>query len=312
MNGTGSLVMRAEKVGTDTLLAQIVRMVVEAQRSRAPIQKLVDVVAAYFVPSVVGIAALTLLVWALVGPEPRMAHAIINAVALLIIACPCALGLATPMSIMAATGMGATMGVLLKNAEAIEVMRRVDTLVVDKTGSLTEGKPKLSKVISMDGVDEQTLLRLAAILEKGSEHPLAAAIVKGALERKIPLQDWVRDQRRPRSTPGGMHGSSAGQQHMMGSCQHMMGPGMMNNRGMMSDMRGDLHKRMKSQRLTPEQHQQMMQMMNRMRQMMQEMQGPQAAQMEPQHTRQLQEMQQQLKSLKDQTQKPKQEQEHKH
>ena len=142
VNGTGSLVMRAEKVGTDTLLAQIVKMVSEAQRSRAPIQKLADVVAAYFVPTVVGIAVITFIVWALVGPEPRMAHAIINAVAVLIIACPCALGLATPMSIMVATGIGATMGVLFKNAEAIEVMRQVDTLVVDKTGTLNRRQAK--------------------------------------------------------------------------------------------------------------------------------------------------------------------------
>ncbi|MEW6386247.1 MAG: heavy metal translocating P-type ATPase [Thermodesulfobacteriota bacterium] len=189
VNGTGSLVMRAEKVGTDTLLAQIVKMVAEAQRSRAPIQKLADVVAAYFVPVVVGIAVVTFMVWALVGPEPRMAHAIINAVAVLIIACPCALGLATPMSIMVATGKGATVGVLFKNAEAIEVMRQVDTLVVDKTGTLTEGKPKLVSVVSRDGGEEATLLALAATLEKGSEHPLAAAIVKGAQEREIKLKD---------------------------------------------------------------------------------------------------------------------------
>ncbi|MFP3868887.1 MAG: heavy metal translocating P-type ATPase [Desulfobacteraceae bacterium] len=189
VNGSGSLIMRAERVGGNTLLAQIVQMVAEAQRSRAPIQKLVDVVAAYFVPAVVLIAIVTFMVWALVGPEPRMAHAIINAVAVLIIACPCALGLATPMSIMVATGKGATLGVLFKNAEAIEVMRRIDTLVVDKTGTLTEGQPKLVSVTSMDGMDEQTLLRLAATLEKGSEHPLAAAIVQGAQERKIKLQE---------------------------------------------------------------------------------------------------------------------------
>ncbi len=189
VNGTGSLVIRAEKVGTDTLLAQIVKMVAEAQRSRAPIQKLVDVVAAYFVPTVVGMAIITFIVWALIGPEPRMAHAIINAVAVLIIACPCALGLATPMSIMVATGKGATVGVLFKNAEAIEVMRKVDTLVVDKTGTLTEGKPKLVSVAPLNGVDKETLLHLAATLEKGSEHPLAAAIVKGAQEREIKLED---------------------------------------------------------------------------------------------------------------------------
>ncbi|MBS2023059.1 MAG: heavy metal translocating P-type ATPase, partial [Deltaproteobacteria bacterium] len=187
INGTGGLVMRADKVGAETLLSRIVAMVAEAQRSRAPIQKLADVVAGYFVPVVVLIAVGTFIVWALVGPEPRMAHALINAVAVLIIACPCALGLATPMSIMVATGKGATMGVLFKNAEAIEVMRKVDTLVVDKTGTLTEGKPKLVSVMPEAGIDEPTLLRLAATLERGSEHPLAAAIVKGAEERGVTL-----------------------------------------------------------------------------------------------------------------------------
>jgi Cu+-exporting ATPase len=187
INGSGSLVMLAERVGAGTLLAQIVQMVAEAQRSRAPIQKLVDVAAAYFVPVVVGIAVATFAVWALVGPQPRMAHAIINAVAVLIIACPCALGLATPMSIMVAMGKGATVGVLFKNAEAIEVMCKIDTLVVDKTGTLTEGKPKLVSIRSLEGADESTLLRLAASLERGSEHPLAAAIVKGAQDREIKL-----------------------------------------------------------------------------------------------------------------------------
>ena len=187
INGTGALIMRAEKVGAETLLSRIVAMVAEAQRSRAPIQKLADVVAGYFVPIVVLIAVATFIVWSLVGPEPRMAHALINAVAVLIIACPCALGLATPMSIMVATGKGATLGVLFKNAEAIEVLRKVDTLVVDKTGTLTEGKPKLVSVIAAAGVDEQTLLRLAATLERGSEHPLATAIVKGAEERGVSL-----------------------------------------------------------------------------------------------------------------------------
>jgi P-type Cu+ transporter len=185
INGTGSLVMRAERVGSDTLLAQIVQMVAEAQRSRAPIQKLADSVAGYFVPAVVFVALLTLLVWAWVGPEPRMAHALVNAVAVLIIACPCALGLATPMSIMVAMGKGAMAGVLFKDAEAIEVMRDVDTLVVDKTGTLTEGKPKLVTVECASGRDERTVLRLAAGLERGSEHPLAAAIVAGAAERGI-------------------------------------------------------------------------------------------------------------------------------
>jgi Cu+-exporting ATPase len=183
VNGTGSLIMRADRVGSETLLAQIVRMVSEAQRSRAPIQKLADVVAGYFVPIVVGVAALTFAIWAVWGPNPRMAHAIVNAVAVLIIACPCALGLATPMSIMVATGKGATLGVLFKNAEAIELMRKVDTLVVDKTGTVTEGQPKLVAVEPAEGFDADRLLRLAATLERGSEHPLAAAIVKGAEER---------------------------------------------------------------------------------------------------------------------------------
>ncbi|NIR30826.1 MAG: heavy metal translocating P-type ATPase [Gammaproteobacteria bacterium] len=187
VNGTGSLVMEAERVGADTLLSQIVQMVAEAQRSRAPIQKLADLVAGYFVPAVVVIALVTFVIWALVGPEPAMAFALINAVAVLIIACPCALGLATPMSIMVATGRGAHMGVLFKNAEAIEVMRQVDTLVVDKTGTLTEGKPKLVSITPAAGTDEATLLRFAASLERGSEHPLAAAIVRGAQERGVEL-----------------------------------------------------------------------------------------------------------------------------
>ena len=185
VNGTGTLVMRAERVGADTLLARIVQMVAEAQRSRAPIQKLADQVAGYFVPAVMLIAIVTFVVWSLAGPEPRMAYALINAVAVLIIACPCALGLATPMSIMVATGRGAQVGVLFKNAEAIQVLRQVDTLVVDKTGTLTEGKPKLVTVVPAAGWDERTLLRLAASLERGSEHPLAAAIVTGAQERGV-------------------------------------------------------------------------------------------------------------------------------
>ena len=187
VNGTGSLVMRAEKVGAETLLARIVAMVAEAQRSRAPIQKLADVVAGYFVPVVVLIAVVTFIVWSLIGPEPRMAHALINAVAVLIIACPCALGLATPMSIMVATGKGATIGVLFRNAEAIEVLRKVDTLVVDKTGTLTEGKPRLVTVIPEGNMDEADLLRLSATLEQGSEHPLAEAIVRGARDRGVDL-----------------------------------------------------------------------------------------------------------------------------
>ena len=187
VNGTGSLVMCAERVGSETLLAQIVRMVAEAQRSRAPIQKLADTVAGYFVPTIVAIAALTFIGWAIWGPNPRMAHALVNAVAVLIIACPCALGLATPMSIMVATGKGATVGVLFKNAEAIEHMRKVDTLVVDKTGTLTEGKPKLVAVETTDNFEKDKLLRLAASLERGSEHPLAAAIVAGAAAKGVQL-----------------------------------------------------------------------------------------------------------------------------
>jgi len=183
VNGTGGLVMRAEKVGSETLLSRIVTMVAEAQRSRAPIQKLADVVSSYFVPAVIITAIVTFIVWALVGPEPPMAYALINAVAVLIIACPCALGLATPMSIMVATGKGASLGVLFKNAEAIEVLRKVDTLVVDKTGTLTEGRPALVAVEPAEGMAEDELLRLAAALERGSEHPLAEAIVRGAEER---------------------------------------------------------------------------------------------------------------------------------
>jgi Cu+-exporting ATPase len=189
VNGTGGLVMRAQKVGAETLLSRIVHMVAEAQRSRAPIQKLADVVAGWFVPAVVGIAVLTFAVWAWTGPEPRLAHALINAVAVLIIACPCALGLATPMSIMVASGKGATLGVLFKNAEAIEVMRQVDTLVVDKTGTLTLGKPVLAATVPAEGWDEAGLLAVAAGLEKGSEHPLAAAIVAGAGERGVTATD---------------------------------------------------------------------------------------------------------------------------
>ena len=183
--------MRAERVGSETLLAQIVQMVAEAQRSRAPIQRLADVVSSYFVPTVVLIAVLTFVVWSIWGPEPRMAYGLVNAVAVLIIACPCALGLATPMSIMVATGKAAHNGILFRNAEAIEVMRKVDTLVVDKTGTLTQGKPQLVSVIATGGFDEQTFLRLAASLERSSEHPLASAIVSGAQDRGVKLVDAV-------------------------------------------------------------------------------------------------------------------------
>jgi Cu+-exporting ATPase len=189
VNASGTFVMEVDRVGSDTLLAQIVQMVSEAQRSRAPIQKLADRVSSYFVPAVVLIALLTFFVWSIWGPDPRIAYALVNAVAVLIIACPCALGLATPMSIMVATGKAAQSGVLFRNAEAIEVLREVDTLVIDKTGTLTEGKPRLKSVVTMQGMDEQTLLRLAASLERGSEHPLAAAIVSGAEERGIELNE---------------------------------------------------------------------------------------------------------------------------
>ncbi len=187
INGTGALIMRAERVGKDTLLSQIVQMVAEAQRSRAPIQKLVDQVSAYFVPAVILAAIVTAVLWALIGPEPRLAHAVINAVAVLIIACPCALGLATPMSIMVATGRGATMGVLFKNAEAIEHMRKVNTLVIDKTGTLTIGKPKLTTIKPLSSWTENEFLSLSASLEQASEHPLAQAIVIGAKDRGVAL-----------------------------------------------------------------------------------------------------------------------------
>jgi P-type Cu+ transporter len=185
VNGNGSLIVKAERVGSETLLAQIVRMVSEAQRSRAPIQKLADRVAAYFVPAVAGIAVVTFFVWSAWGPQPRLTHALVNAVAVLIIACPCALGLATPMSIMVAMGKGATMGVLFKNAEAIELLHQADTLVVDKTGTLTEGKPKLVAVEPAPGFDETRLLYLAASLERASEHPLAHSVVTGAQDRGV-------------------------------------------------------------------------------------------------------------------------------
>ena len=214
VNGTGSFIMSAERVGGDTLLAQIVRMVSEAQRSRAPIQKLADVVSSYFVPAVVAVAVITFVVWALVGPEPRLAYALVNAVAVLIIACPCALGLATPMSIMVGTGRGATAGVLIKNAEALEVLEKVDTLVVDKTGTLTEGKPRLVSVIALEGHDEAEVLRLAASLEKASEHPLAAAIVAGAQERKLQLSNHQGFQS---STGKGIYGVVGGNRVALGN-----------------------------------------------------------------------------------------------
>jgi Cu+-exporting ATPase len=217
INGTGSMVMRTDRIGAGTLLAQIVRMVGEAQRSRAPIQKLADVVAGYFVPAVIVAAVITFGVWGTVGPDPRMAHAIVNAVAVLIIACPCALGLATPMSIMVATGKGAGFGVLFKNAEAIEVMRKVDTLVVDKTGTLTEGKPKLVAVVAVDG-DEAALVRFAASLEQGSEHPLAAAVVAGAKTRGI---DAAKVSEFASVTGKGVTGTVEGRQVALGNAKLM-------------------------------------------------------------------------------------------
>jgi len=189
INGNGSIIMEAERVGSDTLLSQIVKMVADAQRSRAPIQKLADVVAAYFVPTVIAIAVIAFIVWALIGPDPKLAHALINAIAVLIIACPCALGLATPMSIMVASGKGATVGVLFKNAEAIETLRKVNTLVVDKTGTLTVGRPKLIAINRISRFTEEEIIKYAASLERGSEHPLAAAIVNGAEERKVKLSE---------------------------------------------------------------------------------------------------------------------------
>jgi Cu+-exporting ATPase len=185
INAAGSFVMRAERVGADTLLAQIVRMVSEAQRSRAPIQRIADLVAAYFVPAVIVVAVIAFVVWALAGPEPRMAYALVNAVAVLIIACPCALGLATPMSVMVGTGRGATAGVLIRNAEALEILEKVDTVVIDKTGTLTEGKPRVVSVAA--AADESDVIRLAASLERASEHPLAAAVIRSAEEKGLAI-----------------------------------------------------------------------------------------------------------------------------
>ena len=197
INGTGSYLMRAERVGSETLLAQIVRMVSEAQRTRAPIQRLADVVSSYFVPIVVLVAVITFIVWSLAGPQPRLTHALVNAVAVLIIACPCALGLATPMAVMVGTGRGATSGVLIKNAEALEILQTADTLVVDKTGTLTEGRPRLVSLTALPGLEEAELLRLAASLERASEHPLAAAIVAAAQQRSLPLAEPTAFQALP-------------------------------------------------------------------------------------------------------------------
>ena len=216
VNGTGGFVMRAERIGADTLLAQIVKMVSQAQRSRAPIQRLADRVAAYFVPAVIGSAVITFAVWFFVGPQPHLAHALVNAVAVLIVACPCALGLATPMAIMVGTGRGARAGILIRNAEALETFGKVDTLIIDKTGTLTEGKPTLSAVIPQPGINENDLLQLVASLERSSEHPLAAAIVKGAEARKLTLFDVDGFS----STTGkGVNGTVKGKQVAVGNAE---------------------------------------------------------------------------------------------
>jgi Cu+-exporting ATPase len=214
VNGTGSLVMRAERVGSETLLAQIVQMVSRAQRSHAPIQRLADRVAAWFVPAVIAAAVLTFAAWSLWGPEPRLAHALVNSVAVLIIACPCALGLATPIAIMVGTGRGAQAGVLIKNAEALELLEKVDILVVDKTGTLTEGKPRVISVFALPGRSEDELLRLVASLEQGSEHPLAAAIVSAAKDRGIALSTVNRFQS---ATGRGVSGQVGGTQVLAGN-----------------------------------------------------------------------------------------------
>ncbi|KJS03619.1 MAG: hypothetical protein VR65_01365 [Desulfobulbaceae bacterium BRH_c16a] len=237
VNATGSLTMRAEKVGSDTMLARIVQMVAQAQRSRAPIQRLADVVAGYFVPAVIVIALISFVVWFYFGPDPRLAHALVAAVSVLIIACPCALGLATPMSIMVATGKGATSGVLFKNAEAIEIMRKIDTLVVDKTGTLTLGKPKLTEVVLAGNVTEEKLLLLSATLEKTSEHPLAAAIVAGADERGIKLAEAADFNSH---TGKGVSGNVAGVGVLLGNLRLMEDFGV--DTGTLAERAGEMRK----------------------------------------------------------------------
>jgi Cu+-exporting ATPase len=216
VNGTGGFVMRAERVGADTLLSQIVKMVSEAQRSRAPIQRLADRVSSFFVPTVIVAAIVTFAVWFLIGPQPRFAHALVNAVAVLIVACPCALGLATPMAIMVGTGRGARAGILIRNAEALEIFGKVDTLIIDKTGTLTAGKPVLSSVISQPGIDESDLLQLVASLERSSEHPLAAAIVKGAEAKNVALADVAGFSS---VTGKGVKGTVSGKQVAVGNAE---------------------------------------------------------------------------------------------
>ena len=218
VNGNGSLIIRADRVGSDTMLAQIVRMVGEAQRSRAPIQRLADRVASYFVPAVIAVAVLTFLGWYFFGPEPRLAHAIVNSVAVLIIACPCALGLATPMAIMVGTGRGAHAGVLIRNAEALEMMEKIDTIVIDKTGTLTEGKPKLVSISILADLPENEVLRLAASIERASEHPLASAVVKAAEERGLPLSSPTNFQA---ITGKGVAASVEGREVLIGNLQLM-------------------------------------------------------------------------------------------
>ena len=218
VNGTGGFILRADKVGADSLLSRIVQMVAEAQRSRAPIQGLADRVAGIFVPAVAAIAVIAFLIWYFFGPEPRLAYAIVNAVAVLIIACPCALGLATPMAIMVGVGRGAQAGVLVKNAGALELLGKVTHLVVDKTGTLTEGKPRLTDIVPLAGFDESSLLQLAASLERSSEHPLAAAIVRGAVEKKLALREVTAFRS---VTAGGVAGSIAGKTVLVGKAKFL-------------------------------------------------------------------------------------------
>src|SRR4051794_6455866 len=222
INQTGALILRADRVGRDTMLARIVQMVAEAQRSRAPIQRVADRVAAWFVPTVIAVALAAFIVWATIGPEPRLAHALIVAVSVLIIACPCALGLATPMSIMVGVGRGAGLGVLIKNAEALEVMEKVNTLVVDKTGTLTEGKPSVTQVVPAAGLDEHGLLRLAAGVERASEHPIGVAVVNAATAAGLRIPD-VTDFDSP--TGKGVIGTVESQRVLLGSASHLSGQG---------------------------------------------------------------------------------------
>jgi Cu+-exporting ATPase len=218
LNTTGSFLMQAEHVGSETVLARIVKMVADAQRSRAPIQALADKVSGYFVPAVLAVAVLTFIVWAWLGPEPRFAHAIVNAVAVLIIACPCALGLATPMSVMVGIGRGAQAGILIRNAEAIEILEKITTVVVDKTGTLTEGKPRLTQVFPVNGVTKDELLIAAASVEQNSEHPLAAAIVHGAKERNVKLQAMTDFNS---ITGGGVVGKIGGREIVVGKLKFL-------------------------------------------------------------------------------------------